>query len=119
MANHLFHFILSKFVLILLENKVLLLYAQHFQLEDLLPIFLNDNKILQLQLIPHSYLIAQSLVVGFQFWKQEGLTLNPSTTMYLLRGLSKEEHLAQVGVGMRVIKGSCPEEVASKLSPEG
>ena len=39
--------------------------------------------------------------------------------MYLLRGLSKEEHLAQVGVGMRVIKGGCPEEVASKLSPEG
>lgn len=61
----------------------------------------------------------QSLVAGFRFWKQEGLTLSPSTTMHLLHGLSKEEHLAQVGVGMGVIKGACPEEVASKLSPGG
>lgn len=32
-------------------------------------------------------------------WKQKGLTLNPSLTSYLLRGLGKEEDLTQVGVG--------------------
>lgn len=72
-----------------------------------------------LELFPTFISNHQSLVVGFRFWKQEGLTLNPSTTMYLLRGLSKEEHLAQVAVGKGVIKGGCPEEVASKLSPGG
>ncbi|KAJ8780287.1 hypothetical protein J1605_011551 [Eschrichtius robustus] len=50
---------------------------------------------------------------------KEGLTLNPSTGTYLLCGLGKEEHLTHVGVGIDGIKGGFPEEVASKLSPEG